>query len=218
MSRASRLTWSHLRAKFLPVAVVGTAGLALTGSAVFASLTATAFNSSAEAITSSTLSLTMTPTLSSNGFTTSITNMAPGDTQNRYVTVANGSGLAGIGLTLGLADANSDTLTSDATKGLQVTVSSCSVSWVPTTGVCAGITTVIGVSTPAATLKTTPVSLGSGAIAAGAAYNLQVSIVLPSSTEATANGVTPGSSIQGQSASVTWTFTETQRAGTTTNS
>lgn len=67
-------------------------------------------------------------------------------------------------------------------------------------------------------LASTPTSLIAGAQAAGTVDHLQISLVLPNETETTVNGVLPGSTIQGLSASLTWTFTEAQRTATTTTS
>ena len=91
-------------------------GSGLTGGAVYAALTATAFNTTAQTVTSSTLSLTYVN--NGVGWPTTISNMAPTDVVNRYVNLTNGSGLAAINLTLGVADATTTTLTSDATHGL----------------------------------------------------------------------------------------------------
>ena len=96
-------------------------------------------------------------------------------------------------------------------------MSSCATAFTPTTGACTGGATVLIASTPLATLKTTPGTLAA-TFAASAVLYLQVSLTLPASTEVTQNGTPPGGTIQGLSASLTWTFSEAQRAGTTTNS
>ncbi|BEP14540.1 hypothetical protein acdb102_28510 [Acidothermaceae bacterium B102] len=215
MSRSPRRPRSRFCTRLLPVAGAAAVGIAVTGGAVYAALTATAFNTSAQTVTSSTLSLTYAN--NGVGWPTTITNMAPTDVVNRYVNLTNGAGLNAINLTLGVADATTTALTSDATKGLAATVSSCPIAWVPATGTCVGGATVILASTPLATLKTTPGTLAA-TVAANAVLYLQVSLTLPASTEVTANGTPPGSTIQGLSAALTWTFTEQQRAGTTTNS
>lgn len=62
------------------------------------------------------------------------------------------------------------------------------------------------------------VSLIPGEIARGAVTNLQVSVRLPDQTETTVNGALPNSTIQGKTANLTYTFTETQRSAATTNS
>jgi hypothetical protein len=195
---------------------VATVGLALTGFTVFAGLNAVADNTSAQTVSSGTLKLTMTA--NGNGFTQSVTNMAPGDVVNRYVALTNGGTLDANGLTLGVADATSSKLTTDATNGLHVTVTSCTVAWSATAGTCGGTTTVLLSSTAMSSLISSPGTLVSGAIPAGTVENLQISTALPNQTETTTNGTLPGSTIQGLSASLTWNFTENQRTATTTNS
>lgn len=68
------------------------------------------------------------------------------------------------------------------------------------------------------TLTTTPTTLVAGTIAAGSALNLQVSLTLPDQNETTTNGTVPVGTIQGLTAALTWTFTESQRTATTTGS
>lgn len=145
--------------------------------------------------------------------------MVPGDTVNRYVKYTNSGTLAAKALTVKVADSLSTLLTTDGTKGLQVTISNCSVAWTPGTGACSGTTTSLLTSTSLLSLKSTAGSLDSGSIASGAVYNLKFSLNLPSSnTETTVNGVLPASTIQDLSASLTWTLEELQRDSTETNS
>lgn len=193
---------------------VGAVGLSLTGAGVYAALTAQATNTTAEAVSSGTLSLTMAD--SGAGFSQAISNLAPGDVVNRYVALANTGTIAAKDLTLGVADSVDSKLTTDATNGLKVTVTACSVAWVPATGICAGTPTVLTSAAPLATLQTTPATLVSGAVAS--AYNLQVSLTLPDQNETVVNGVLPADTIQGKSAALTWTFSEAQRTAATTNS
>jgi hypothetical protein len=60
------------------------------------------------------------------------------------------------------------------------------------------------------------VSLSSGPITAGATVALQVVLTLPDQDETTLNGVAP-TTIQGQSATLAWSFTVRQRATTITS-
>ena len=193
---------------------VGALGLSLTGAGVYAALTAQATNTTAEAVTSGTLSLTMADT--GTGFSQAISNLAPGDVVNRYVALANTGTIAAKDLTLAVSDTVDSKLTTDATNGLKVTVTGCSVAWVPATGTCAGTTTALATNAPLATLQSTPVTLVSGTVAS--AYSLQVSLTLPDQNETVINGALPADTIQGKSAALTWTFSETQRTAATTNS
>ncbi|MEN8582821.1 TasA family protein [Burkholderia sp. RS01] len=203
--------------RLLAAFAVGAAGLAITGGGVFAALNATASNTTAQNATSGILSLTMAD--NGAGFTQAISNLAPGDTVNRYVNLTQGSSLDGKALTLGVSAAAATKLTTDATNGLHVTVTQCNAgTWTPGTGICSGTPAVLVTNAALSTLITTPASVVGGAVAKGSVLNLQISTTLPDQTETTTNGVVPGATIQGLSSSLTWTFTDTQRtASTTTN-
>ena len=205
-------------AKIAIVASASVGGAALVSSSVFASLTATASNTSAGSVTTGTLSLTQAASAVSGitgGFTTAITAMAPGDVVNRYVILTNGGTLDAASMTLGLAASPSTALTTNGTAGLQITVNKCTVAW--TAGACSGTSTVALATTSALTLAT-PQAFTPSALTSGAVSNLQIVISLPSGSEVTANCVLPGGTVQGLTTALTWTFTETQRTATTTNS
>jgi len=190
--------------------------VALTGAGAYAGLNATATGTAS--VSSGTLSLTLAAGSGSAGFPQTITNMAPGDVINTYVDLSNGATMAGQALTLGVTGSGSTTLTTNATKGLEVSVNQCSVAWTATTGVCSGTTTPLGTaSDPVATLASTPTTLVSGSVATSTTYHLQVSLTLPNQSETTVNGVTPTTTIQGLSTTLTYTFSENQRTATTTN-
>ncbi len=201
--------WTLLLAAAFAAGVLG-----LTGAGVYAGLNATATGTAN--VTSGTLSLTMSAESGSAGFPQTVSNMAPGDVDNTYVDLANGSGLAGQNLTLGVTGTGSTLLTTSATKGLAVSVTSCSVAWTVASGTCSGTSTALLASTAVSSLGT-PVTIVSGAIATSATWHLQVSLTLPDQSETTVNGVTPTTSIQGLSTTLTYTFGESQRAPTTTN-
>jgi hypothetical protein len=196
--------------------------LSLTGAGVYAGLNAQATGT--QNITSGTLSLTVAAGGGSGGFGQTISNMAPGDVNNVYVDLTNGtaSNLAAQNLTLAVSGTGSNLLTTSPTKGLAVAVNQCSVAWVvnPTnnTATCSGTTTPMMTSTAVSVLSATPGSVVSGSITAGTVWHLQVSVTLPSQSETTLNGVLPGSTIQGLSTTLTYTFDEGQRTATTTNS
>lgn len=199
---------------------VGAAGLAITGGGVYAALNATATNTTAQSASSGILSLTMTP--NGTGFSQGISNLAPGDVVNRYVNLTQGADLAGEDLTLAVNDATPTLLTTDATKGLRVTVTQCiGGDWtVAAGGACTGLgatTAVLANGVPLSTISTTPAALA-GSVAAGSTVKLQLALSLPEQTETTVNGTRPAGTIQGLSAALTWNFSETQRAATTTGS
>ncbi len=206
---------ARLSVKLVVVAAATVGGGALVSSSVFASLTATATASTT--VTTGTLKLTQTSTGASGGISTGTISMAPGDTINRYVTLLNGGTLDAITPTVRLTDSGTTTLTTDAVNGLQITINACSVAWTQASGACGGTTTAVLASTSANTLLSdTAITLPSNLAAASSA--LKISISLPAGTEVTTNGTLPVGTIQGLSPSLTWTFTETQRTATTTNS
>ena len=190
-------------------------GGALVGSGVFASLNATAFNTAGQSVTTQTLKLTQAASGASGGFTTAISNMAPGDVVHRFIDLTNTGNMGGTNLKLQLADSTSSLLTSDATKGLQIAISECSTAWTAG-GVCDGTPTTVMASTAASSLVATAKTVSVGSLAAAAVNRLKIEITLPDSTETTTNGVLPANTIQGLSSSLTWTFTEGQRTATIT--
>lgn len=205
------------RGHLMLAAGVATAGLALTGFSVFAGLNAVANNATPQTVSSGTLSLTMSA--NGNGFTQSISNLAPGDVVNRYVTLTNAGNLDANGLSLSVADSVGSKLTTDATNGLHVTVTKCAGgTWTVSSGACSGTQSVLLNNAALSALTSTPGSLISGSITAGTTVPLQVAVTLPNQSETTTNGTLPSGTIQGLSASLTWTFSEAQRTAATTTS
>ena len=196
---------------------IAVGGLVLTGGGVLAGLNATAFNTAGEAVGSGTLQLVLAN--NGAGFTTAVSNLAPGDTVNRYVNLANSGTLDATALTLKVTDttATNTKLTTDTLNGLNVTVSTCPTAWSATAGTCASTATTVFSAVPVATLKTTASTVAASVAAGGNAF-LKVSLLLPDQNETTTNGALPTSTIQGLSATLVFTFNEVQRAVTTTNS
>ena len=192
--------------------------LLLTGAGVFAALTATATGTSS--VTSGTLLMTLSPDGTSGGLPETVSNMAPGDVYNVYVNVNNTGTLAtAAGMTLGAVANPVNPLTSGAIagEGLTVSVTQCSVAW-SATGTCAGGTTPILASTLLSSFSS-PQALSnvpSLAASTGQLGHLQFSLSM-AGTETSTNGVLPAPTVQGLSTTITWTFTEQQRAGVTTN-
>lgn len=205
--------------RLIAAVALGAAGLAITGGGVYAALNATAFNTTAQNASTGILSLTMAN--NGTGFSQAVSNLAPGDVVNRYVNLQQGADLEGKNLSLTVSDASPTLLTTDATKGLRVTVTQCvGGDWSATTGTCTGIgatTSVLATDMPLSTIATTPKSLASS-VAAGSTIKLQLALTLPNQDEITANGVRPAGTIQGLSSALTWTFSESQRTATTTGS
>lgn len=206
--------------KIVIVSAATIGGAALVSSSVFASLTATATNAG-QSVQSGTLKLTQISSTSpaSGGIATAISLMAPGDTVNRYIDVVNGGTLNSAGMTLGLTDSAATALTTSGTAGLQVVVNACSSAW-SSAGVCSGTPTAMMSSKTALLMTGTPqtLTLPAGTTTAGSTTFLQISLTLPAGSEVTTNGLLPGGTVQGLTSSLVWTFTETERTATTTNS
>ena len=190
--------------------------LSLTGAGVYAGLTALATGTSA--VTTGTLLMTLSADGSSGGLPQNITAMAPGDVDNVYVNLNNTGTLAtAAGMTLGWAASPVNALTNNSVpgEGLSLTITQCSVAW--SAGACGGSLTTILSSTALSTGSPVPLSnVPALAASSGQLAHLQFSLTL-AATETSTNGVLPGSTIQGLSTTVTWTFTALQRTATTTN-
>ncbi|HWB67384.1 MAG TPA: TasA family protein [Mycobacteriales bacterium] len=216
-SRHERPAWRPLAA-----AVAGGAVLIATGFGVWASLDATASNTTAQHVTSGTLKLQLSD--NGDGFTQAVSNLAPGDVVNRYVDLANNGSLDAKGMTLGIVASPNNALVTDGsspstTKALHVTVTQCTGgTWAPSTGVCSGTTSSALSSTVLSTLSTPQSLTGLTTIGNGTTIHLQVTLTLPDQTETTTNGTLPTNTIQGLSTDLTYTFTEGQRDATTTTS
>jgi hypothetical protein len=200
-------------------AAAGAAVLVGTGFGVWASLNATA-SGSAESVSSGTLKLTLAA--NGTGFSANINNLAPGDVVNRYVDLTNGGTLDAQNLTVQVAGTGSAALLTDGvspatTKALRVSITSCTGTWAPTTGTCSGTTSPVLASTAVGGLASAT-SIIAGSIPSGTVAHLQISTQLPDQTETTVNGNLPASTIQGQNATLTYTFGEAQRTAVTTNS
>ena len=200
------------------VAAIGGAGL--VASNVFAALTATATNTSGGSVTTGTLKLQLAPSGVSGitgGFTSPIAAMGPGDTVNRYIDLSNTGTLDGASPTLQIVSSDSNTLVSSPSAGLQVTITACSVAW-SNTGTCSGTSSVALASTPVSTIKSSAQNITLPSVLVGGVNYLKVSTALPAGTENVLNGVLPVGTVQGLTASLTWTFVIQERAVTTTNS
>jgi hypothetical protein len=208
-------TWRPLAGAAIVISVA-----AIAGQSVLASLNATAFNTTAQNINAGTLKLDLAN--NGNGFGTSIANVVPGDVVNRYVTLTNSGTLNGIGLTLKTTQTGTPSLITDGispitTKALKLTVTSCSVAWNTTTGVCSGTPTEELASTVIGSL-TSATALAGSTLNSTAVRYLQMKIELPDQNETTVNGALPANTVQGGSVDVTYTFDLKQRLATTTNS
>jgi len=183
------------------VALVGGAA-SVAGLGTFGAFTST--TSANQAVTSGKVILSTTS--GPQDFSAAVTNMVPGDTIQRSVTLQRSSDtetFGGVTLTTTATDTPT-LLTTDATNGLQMKVEECSVAWVKaaTTSdlTCSGTTTppvasqrVIGSLLP---IPTTTLN------AAGRTSYLKVTLTLPANADNTFQGLTN---------TVKFTFDATQR-------
>ncbi|HXX90669.1 MAG TPA: hypothetical protein VEI83_10650 [Acidimicrobiales bacterium] len=209
------------RARTMLAGVFTLAVALFTAAAVYAGLTAQATGT--EQVSSGTLNLTVGADAPSVGFSNFTGLMAPGDVDNVAVNLNNTGSLASAaGMTLWVAGSPVNALTngSAAGEGLDVTITQCSVAW-SAGGTCSGTATSILAQTAVSSMNSagTAVALSNvPALAAstGQVAHLQVSLTLVG-TEASTNGVSPSPTIQGLTTTLTYTFTEQQRAPVTTN-
>lgn len=208
------------RTPWRPLAAAAVAGsvLVVAGYGAWASLSATATNVTPQTVGTGTLKLELGA--NGTGFAQTIGNVAPGDTVNRYVTLTNSGTLAAQGMTMAIAASGSPVLVTDgsSSRGLRVAVDACSVAWNATTGACSGTVTAALAATPINSLASAATLAGISATASGSAYHLRVSTQLPDQNETSVNGALPTGTVQNASVDLTYTFTETQRTATTTNS
>lgn len=202
------------RSSWRPAAAAVAVGsvLVISGVGIWASLAAEATGVSA--VQSGTLKLALADT-GSTGFAQTVSNLAPGDVANRYVTLSNTGTLAGRAVTMQVAASGTNALISDGatTRALRVTVANCDAAW-SASGTCAAGATTLLSSVPLSALATPNAFAGVTSITAGGALNLQISVALPDQNENAVNGVVSGPSVQNGTVTLSYTFAQIQRAAT----
>jgi hypothetical protein len=201
---------------------IGVSMLVITGTGVLATLNATTSNATPQSVDSGTLALTMSDSKPSAGFSTSISNLAPGDVVNRYIDLTNSGTLDAQGLTLAIAATGTPSLITDGvapvtTRALQVTVNSCSVAWDQAKGLCSGVAGTTQIASTTLSKFASAQSLTTGSLKAAEELYLQVQVNLPDQDETTVDGVPPAATVQGGAVELTYTFFAGQRTATTTN-
>lgn len=194
--------------------------LLMAGSSVFAGLNATVSASQDDSV--GTLSLSMAN--NGTGFSQAITNLAPGDVVNRYVTLTNSGSLGSQSLGLSIASTGTATLITDGiapatNKALTVTVFSCTGgNWDTATGICSGTTNTEISETSLSDFTSQKVFSFSPLLPASGTTKLQIRTKLPDQNETTVNGVLPSVTVQNGSATLSYLFNQAQLPGLTTNS
>ena len=166
------------------------------GFGAWAQLTATASTVNPQSVSTGTLKLELAK--NGTGIEQAISNVAPGDTVNRYVTLTNSGTLAAKDLTFAAtaATGSSPVLVTDAagsasSKALRISIDTCSVAWNAATGACTGTQGALLAATPLNGLSTANPLPGAGEIAAAQAFHLRISATLPDQNENTVNGIAP---------------------------
>jgi hypothetical protein len=192
----------------------GVVGLAVA-SVVLAGLTATTSNPTPQAVDGGELALTLSDV--GDGFSTSVTDMAPGDVVLRHVRLDGTGTLDGIEVALDVAATGDAVLVTDTatTEALTVGIRGCSVAWDAAAGTCAGTESELLAATKVGSL-TTPAVFASS-LPAGGSLHLQIVLTLPDQDETTVDGTPPDPTVQGAAVDLTYTFTMVQRDPVTTS-
>lgn len=206
-------------ARPLAVAGVGVALLALAAGGVRATLSAIAENDTPVTFSSGTLLLTLED--DGSGLSVPLSDLAPGDTVDRFVDLTNTGTLDAGDLTVELTATGDAVLVDDGvdpvtTRALTLAVDSCSSAWEPSTSTCGGDSTALLGATTIGTLDGAPADLGLSFAPGGEAY-LRLRFVLPDQDETSENGVLPSPTVQDASVDVTVTFRVEQRDATSTS-
>jgi Camelysin metallo-endopeptidase len=211
-------TSSHLR--LMATSVFAGSVILVAGSSVFAGLNATVSASQED----STGTLVLSSANNGSGFTQPISNLAPGDVVNRYVTLTNSGTLNSRELSLSVASTGTSTLITDGvapatSKALTVTVLSCTGgNWDTNTGACSGTINTEIAETSLSAFTAQKVFAVSSTLSSGSNAKLQIKTRLPNQDETTINGVLPPVTVQNGSATLTYLFNQAQLPGAVTNS
>jgi spore coat-associated protein N len=183
-------------------------GAALAGSGALATWTAT--TSASNTVATGTVLIALGNTgASTNRLTVNASGLVPGDTVQRSFDITNTGSQDMASVALTTTASPSSLLDTDTTNGLQMVIDRCSAAWTesgssPTFSYsCSGSTTTIVSSR--AVIQSALSMAGLSALTAGGTDHLRLTLTFPSAA---------GSSFQGLSSTLTYSFLGTQRAGT----
>lgn len=183
-------------------------GAALTGSGVLATWTAT--TSAGNTLAAGTVLVALGNTgAATNRLTVNASGLVPGDTVQRSFDITNTGSQDMASVALTTTASPSSLLDTDTTNGLQMVIDRCSVAWTESGSSpafsysCGGSTSTIISSRPV--IQSSLTMSGLSALTAGGTDHLRLTLTFPSAA---------GSSFQGLSSSLTYSFLGTQRAGT----
>ncbi|MGH3138412.1 MAG: TasA family protein [Gaiellales bacterium] len=204
-----RLGWaSAQRRKLLISLAVISAAASIAGLGTFATFTSS--TSASQSVSSGTVTIALGATgASTNRLTVGASNIAPGDTIQRSVDLIDSGSIDLASITLTTNATSSSLLDTDATNGLQMVIDRCSNAWTEGgtapayTYTCSGATSTVLASR--AIVGTNLALSNLSALTNGVTDHLRVTLSFPSAAPNT---------FQNQSSTVQYTFTGTQRAGT----
>jgi predicted ribosomally synthesized peptide with SipW-like signal peptide len=204
-----RLGWaSAQRRKLLISLAVISAAASVAGLGTFATFTSS--TSASQSVSSGTVTIALGATgASTNRLTVGASNIAPGDTIQRSVDLIDSGSIDLASITLTTNATSSSLLDTDATNGLQMVIDRCSNAWTEGgtapayTYTCSGATSTVLASR--AIIGTNLALSNLSALTNGVTDHLRVTLTFPSAAPNT---------FQNQSSTVQYTFTGTQRAGT----
>ena len=204
-----RLGWaSAQRRKLLVSLAVISAAASIAGLGTFATFTSS--TSASQNVSSGTVTIALGATgASTNRLTVGASNIAPGDTIQRSVDLIDSGSIDLASITLTTNATTSSLLDTDATNGLQMVIDRCSNAWTEGgtapayTYTCSGATSTVLASR--AIIGTNLALSNLSALTNGVTDHLRVTLSFPSAAP---------NSFQNQSSTVQYTFTGTQRAGT----
>ena len=204
-----RLGWaSAQRRKLLVSLAVISAAASIAGLGTFATFTSSTSASQSVSLGTVTIALGATGA-STNRLTVGASNIAPGDTIQRSVDLIDSGSIDLASITLTTNATSSSLLDTDATNGLQMVIDRCSNAWTEGgtapayTYTCSGATSTVLASR--AIIGTNLALSNLSALTNGVTDHLRVTLSFPSAAP---------NSFQNQSSTVQYTFTGTQRAGT----
>ena len=183
-------------------------GAALAGSGALATWTAT--TSASNTVATGTVLIALGNTgASTNRLTVNASGLVPGDTVQRSFDITNTGSQDMASVALTTTASPSSLLDTDTTNGLQMVIDRCSAAWTESGSSpafsysCSGSTTTIVSSR--AVIQSALSMAGLSALTAGGTDHLRLTLTFPSAA---------GSSFQGLSSTLTYSFLGTQRAGT----
>ncbi|MBB6404781.1 hypothetical protein HNP00_002097 [Arthrobacter sp. AZCC_0090] len=189
------------------LALVGTAA-GVAGLGTYGAFTSS--TSASAAVASGTVNIALGASGTANRLSVAASGMVPGDTVQRAVTLSNAAGNQALSaVTLTTSALPTSKLDTDTTMGLQLVVDNCSVPWTEAgtspayTYSCSGTTTSVLATHPVIGSNLSLSNLTS--VAAGQTDNLRVTLTLPATADST---------LQGQSSTIAFNFTGTQRTAT----